>query len=69
MLEWTCPKCGTVVELSNQMALLLIERAGACQGCRARKTLEHKPELLQTFLEYWNRAGYPESDSWLLAIA
>lgn len=69
MIEWTCPTCGKTVRMANQMAILLAERAGGCQGCRAAKTLKANPQLLQVFVEYWSRAGYPESDSWLLAIA
>ena len=64
MVEWQCPQCLRAIEFPNPQAALLAERAGGCQGCRAGATLAASPALTCLFLDFWNRVGYPESDSW-----
>lgn len=49
----------------NRIALCRAERAGGCQGCRARATLERNPGLVDLFLGFWGRAdAWPQSPSW-----
>jgi hypothetical protein len=49
----------------NRIALCGAERAGGCQGCRAKATLERNPGLIDLFLGFWGRAdAWPQSPSW-----
>jgi len=69
MVPWTCPKCNTCVEFPNEGARELAERAGGCQGCRAKATLEEKPELAKLFVDFWARYDdWPQSPSWTGAL-
>lgn len=65
MIDWLCPKCNTHVGFPNACARDLARQAGGCQGCRARATLERKPELIELFVGFWTRCdGWPTSPSW-----
>lgn len=68
LIEWACPKCKTTVLFPTLLALSLAERAGGCQGCRAKATFEKKPELMALFLDFWGRRGFPQSASWTQAL-
>lgn len=66
---WRCPECGEIIRLSGPMALCLVQRAGRCQGCRARATFKQNPGLVSFFLDFWARTdAWPQSDSWMAAI-
>ena len=65
---WQCPKCKHVVHIKNESALALVKKAGACQGCRAKATMQKKPELIGIFLDFFADAGAPESPSWMDAV-
>jgi hypothetical protein len=66
---WQCPQCGESIRLQTRSAVHLAERAGACQGCRAKATFERRPELIGIFLSFWARSGAsPHSASWMEAI-
>jgi hypothetical protein len=66
---WRCPECGEIIRLSGPTALCLVQRAGRCQGCRARATFKQNPGLTAFFLDFWARAdAWPQSDSWMTAI-
>jgi hypothetical protein len=68
-LLWHCPKCGESIHFPNLQALHLAEQAGGCQGCRAKATFEHNPELIGLFLDFWVRTdAWPKSSSWIEAI-
>lgn len=68
-VRWPCPECGEIIRLTGLLAARLAERAGRCQGCRARATLERNPGLAGFFLDFWARTGaWPQSDSWLAAV-
>lgn len=64
-IYWLCPKCNTCVEFPNEGARDLAAHAGGCQGCRAKATLEEKPELTRLFVDFWARYdAWPQSLSW-----
>ena len=66
---WHCPQCGEDVRFPNLLALCLAERAGGCQGCRAKATFEQNPGLITLFLDFWARTdGWPQSSSWVEAV-
>ena len=66
---WRCPECGQSIHLQSQLAVCLAERAGRCQGCRAKVEFEQNPGLVGFFLDFWARAdAWPQSDSWMEAI-
>ena len=66
---WRCPQCGESIRFSDLLALQLAEDAGRCQGCRARATLQRRPELASVFLDLWEWAdAWPQSSSWVQAI-
>jgi hypothetical protein len=66
---WQCPQCRASIRLPTQSAVNLVERSGACQGCRAKATFQSHPELIGIFLSFWARAGTsPRSASWMEAI-
>lgn len=62
--EWMCPKCKETVFFPTLGALSLAERAGGCQGCRAKTTLEKNPGLMTMFVDFWTRTSFPQSVSW-----
>lgn len=67
---WACPECRETIRLTALSAVRLVGRAGRCQGCRARATLERNPALATFFLDSWARAdAWPQSNSWLNAVA
>lgn len=67
---WCCPQCGETIRFPNLLALRLAERAGACQGCRARATFERNPGLVALFLDFWMRNdAWPQSNSWMEAVS
>ena len=67
---WHCPQCTERIRFPNLSALRLAERAGGCQGCRAKATFERGPELIGLFLDFWVRAdACPRSPSWMEAIS
>jgi hypothetical protein len=62
---WRCPQCGESVYFPSLIALCRADRAGGCQGCRAKATLERNPGLIDLFLGFWKRAdAWPQSPSW-----
>lgn len=66
---WRCPSCGQTIRLSNEVAVRLAERAGGCQGCRAKAAFQRNPGLVGFFVDFWSRAGaWPQSDSWMQAV-
>lgn len=66
---WRCPQCGELIRFGSQLAALQAERAGGCQGCRAKKTFEDNPGLIGFFLDFWAGAdAWPQSHSWMAAI-
>ncbi len=66
---WRCPQCGEHIRFPNLLALRLAERAGGCQGCRAKATFERNPGLIGLFLDFWARAdAWPQSPSWMEAV-
>ncbi len=66
---WRCPQCGEHIRFPNLRALYLAERAGGCQGCRAKATFERNPGLIGLFLDFWARTdAWPQSSSWLEAV-
>jgi hypothetical protein len=66
---WRCPQCGEHIRFPSLRALYLAERAGGCQGCRARATFERNPGLIGLFLDFWARAdAWPKSSSWMEAV-
>ena len=66
---WCCPQCGEFIRFPGLLALQLAERAGGCQGCRARAAFEKNPGLTSLFLSFWARANaWPQSLSWTEAI-
>jgi len=67
-LSFVCPSCGTREPAPNPWALARLQQAGRCQGCRARDTLERRPELAPLFLAFWSRTGFPASASWLASV-
>jgi len=67
-IMWQCPKCKHYVHIKGESALTLVKAAGACQGCRAKATLEKKPELVGIFLDFFASVGAPESPVWMEAI-
>jgi len=64
MFKWKCPKCGEEISFPTLGALSLAERAGGCQGCRAKATIEKNPGLMGLFLGFWEKYGFPQSVSW-----
>lgn len=66
---WRCPQCEENMRFPNLLALRLVERAGGCQGCRAKATFEQNPGLIGLFLDFWVRTdAWPQSSSWIEAI-
>lgn len=67
---WVCPECRESIRLTTLSAVRLVERAGRCQGCRARATFERNPALAAFFLDFWARTdAWPQSSSWLDVVA
>jgi hypothetical protein len=67
--RWRCPECGETIRLSSPTAVCLVQRAGRCQGCRARVTFKQNPELVGFYLDFWARTNaWPQSDSWMDAM-
>lgn len=67
---WYCPQCKERIRFPNLLALRLAERAGGCQGCRAKATFEKSPGLTGLFLDFWARVdACPQSPSWIEAIS
>jgi len=69
LLLFHCPACGVCERAPTEAALLRLEREGLCQGCRAARTLERRPELLPLFVGFWRNSGFPASPSWLAAAS
>lgn len=67
LLLFHCPACGAWERASTEAALLRLEHEGLCQGCRAARTLERRPELLPLFVGFWRKSGFPASSTWLAA--
>ena len=66
---WRCPQCGASIRLANKVAVFLAQRAGGCQGCRAKAAFERDQTLIGLYLDFWARTdAWPQSDSWLTAI-
>jgi hypothetical protein len=66
---WHCPQCKEYIRFYSLSAMELAERAGKCQGCRAKAAFEKNPELIGYFLYFWNRSNaWPQSHSWMEAI-
>ena len=66
---WHCPQCKEYIRFYNLSAMHVAERAGGCQGCRAKVTFERNPGLISFFLNFWTRANaWPQSHSWIEAI-
>ncbi len=66
---WRCPQCKRYIRFSTLLAIELAERAGGCQGCRAKRTIERHPGLVSFYLDFWSRAGaWPQSLSWTEAL-
>ena len=66
---WRCPQCGESIRFRSELAVLQAERAGGCQGCRAKATFEGNPGLIGFFLDFWAGAdAWPQSHSWMAAI-
>ena len=66
---WQCPQCRASIRLPTKSAVNLVERSGACQGCRAKATFQSHPELIGLVLSFWARSGAsPHSASWMAAI-
>ncbi|MBE0616998.1 MAG: hypothetical protein IH608_03600 [Proteobacteria bacterium] len=68
LLTFLCPACGTREQAANENALGRLRQEGLCQGCRARRSLERRPELLPLYVGFWKRSGFPASASWLAAV-
>ena len=60
-----CPRCGSRLSAPNATARRRVLVRGACQACRAARTLRARPELLDLFVAFWRRSGFPESPAWL----
>ena len=60
---WQCPECKTWIQLEYPSAMRLCEKAGACQGCRARATFG-RTGMMGMFVDFWERTSYPQSSSW-----
>lgn len=67
VLSFQCPACGVREGVANGAALARLCHGGLCQGCRAARSLERRPELLPLFVEFWRKSGFPASSSWLNA--
>ena len=66
---WRCPQCGASIRLAGELAVSLAQRAGGCQGCRAKTAFEGDHTLIGLYLDFWARTdAWPQSDSWLEAI-
>lgn len=59
-VTYRCPGCGQERTAENMAALEMIGKAGGCQACRVMKTLEARPELTAIFVEWFDRAGWPD---------
>ena len=66
---WRCPQCEELIRLESQLAVSQAERAGGCQGCRAKKTFQTKPGLISFYLDFWiSTDAWPQSHSWIEAL-
>jgi hypothetical protein len=67
-----CPECKNLVHYRTAGIAyreMVANEWKCCQGCRARRCFEERPELIGPFLDFWRRTGlFPESASWLANI-
>jgi hypothetical protein len=67
LLTFVCPACGVREAAANPDALARLREERLCQGCRARRSLERRPELLPLLVGFWQTSRFPTSSSWLHA--
>lgn len=68
-VQWKCPKCGIVITVPAS-AVPLLDRAGACQGCRLKVTLmQADHNVIAAILTYFEDSGsWPASDEWVVGL-
>lgn len=68
-VQWKCPQCGIVITVPAS-AVPLLDRAGACQGCRLRVTLAFADHsVIDAILTWFEDSGsWPASDTWVLGL-